>query len=208
MEIQVKNIQGQATKKVSLAAEIFGVEMNEHVLHTVVKAYRANLRQGTHATKTKAMVAGGGKKPFKQKGTGEARQGSSRSPLNPGGGVSHGPQPRHYDEKVNRTTKQLALAIALSDKVRHNRLVVVDDLKISKCSTKHVIGFLKALNAPKALVLDERKDDLLYRSARNIHGANSISAAEVNAADVLRYESFIITETALNALQQRFKGAK
>ena len=102
----------------------------------------------------------------------------------------------------------MALAIALSDKARHNKLIVVDDLKIAKCSTKHVVGFLAALKAPKALVLDERKDDLLYRSSRNIHGAASISAAEVNAADVLRYEAFVITETALNALQQRFKGAK
>jgi len=207
MEIQVKNIQGQSTKKVSLAANIFGLEMNEHVLHTVVKAYRANSRQGTHATKTKAMVSGGGKKPFKQKGTGEARQGSSRSPLNPGGGVSHGPQPRDYNEKVNRSTKQLALAIALSDKVRHNKLVVIDDLKISKCSTKHISTIMKSLNTAKALFLDERKDDLLYRSARNIYGVSSMSACDVNAADVLRYESFVITETALDALQQRFKGA-
>lgn len=208
MEIQVKNIQGQETKKVALAAEIFGLDMNEHVLHTVVKAYRANARQGTHATKTKAMVAGGGKKPFKQKGTGEARQGSSRSPLNPGGGVSHGPQPRDYNEKVNRSTKQLALAIALSDKARHNKIVVLDDLKISKFSTKHIGTILNTLKAPKALILDERKDDFLFRSARNIYGVSSNSASDVNAADVLRYETFIITETALNALQQRFKGAK
>ena len=206
MEIQVKNIQGQAVKKLALPAEIFGVEMNEHVLHTVVKAYRANQRQGTHATKTKAMVSGGGKKPFKQKGTGEARQGSTRSPLNPGGGVSHGPQPRNYNEKINARTKQLALAIALSDKVRHNKLVVVDDLKIAKYSTKHIVGALSKLSAEKALVTDERKDDFLYRSARNIHGASAMAPGDVNAADVLRFESFVITETALNALKQRFEG--
>ena len=208
MEVQVKNIQGQATKKISINPEIFGVEMNEHVLHTVVKAYRANMRQGTHATKTKAMVAGGGKKPFKQKGTGEARQGSSRSPLNPGGGVSHGPQPRDYNEKINKSTKQLALAVALSDKVRHGKLIVLDDLKISKFSTKHICAVLKTLTTPKALILDERKDDLLFKSARNIYGVSSHSASDVNAADVLRYENFIITETALNALQSRFKGGK
>jgi large subunit ribosomal protein L4 len=208
MEIQVKDIKGQNVRQVSLAEHVFNVEMNEHVLHTVVKAYRANARQGTHATKTKAMVAGGGKKPFKQKGTGEARQGSSRSPLNPGGGVSHGPQPRDYNEKVNRTTKQLALAIALSDRARHNRLIVIDDFKISKCSTKHVVTVMGNLKVQKALLLDERKDDLLFKSARNIYGAKSLSASEVNAADVLRYENFVITETALNALQERFKGAK
>jgi large subunit ribosomal protein L4 len=208
MEIQVKDINGQSLKKVALADDIFNVEMNEHVLHTVVKAYRANARQGTHATKTKAMVSGGGKKPFKQKGTGEARQGSSRSPLNPGGGVSHGPQPRDYDEKVNRSTKQLALAIALSDRVRHNRLIVVDDLKIAKCSTKHVVGVLNKLSASKALVVDERKDDMLFKSARNIHGATSSSAASITAADVLRYENCVLTETALKALTARFKGAQ
>ncbi len=206
MEIQVKDIKGQPVKKLTLAESIFNVEMNEHVLHTVVKAYRANARQGTHATKTKAMVAGGGKKPFKQKGTGEARQGSSRSPLNPGGGVSHGPQPRDYNEKVNRSTKQLALAIALSDRARNNKVIVVDDLKISKCSTKHVVTLLGNLKANKALVLDERKDDLLFKSTRNIYGSKTLSAADVNAADVLRHENFVITENALNALQARFNG--
>lgn len=206
MEIQVKDIKGQPVKKLTLAESIFNVEMNEYVLHTVVKAYRANARQGTHATKTKAMVAGGGKKPFKQKGTGEARQGSSRSPLNPGGGVSHGPQPRDYNEKVNRSTKQLALAIALSDRARNNKVIVVDDLKISKCSTKHVVTLLGNLKANKALVLDERKDDLLFKSTRNIYGSKTLSAADVNAADVLRHENFVITENALNALQARFNG--
>jgi large subunit ribosomal protein L4 len=174
-----------------------------------VKAYQANRRQGTHATKTKAMVAGGGKKPFKQKGTGEARQGSSRSPLNPGGGVSHGPQPRDYNEKINARTKQVALAVALSEKVRHSRLIVVDDFKVAgKPSTKHIVKALKALNAEKALVLDERKDDLLFRATRNIHGAACVAPSEVNAEHVLRYENFVISETGLNALQQRFQGGK
>ncbi len=208
MEIQVINIKGQAVRKASLNDAVFNVEMNEHVLHTVVKAYRANARQGTHATKTKAMVSGGGKKPFKQKGTGEARQGSSRSPLNPGGGVAHGPQPRDYNEKVNRSTKQLALAIALSDRARHGKVKVIDDLKISKCSTKHIAGILSDLKASKAILLDERKDDLLFKSARNIYGVRTVAAAEVNAADVLRFENFIITETALNVLQSRFSEAK
>ena len=209
MEIQVKDIQGKAVKKVSVPSEIFGVEMNEHLLHLVVKAYQSNRRQGTHATRTKAMVSGGGKKPFKQKGTGEARQGSSRSPLNPGGGVSHGPQPRDYFEKVNARAKQSALAVALSEKVRHSRLIVVDDFKVAgKPSTKHVVKALKALKAEKALVLDERKDDLLFRSTRNIHGAACVAPSEVNAEHVLRYENFVISETGLNALQQRFQGGK
>ncbi|MCX6123221.1 MAG: 50S ribosomal protein L4, partial [Proteobacteria bacterium] len=158
----------------------------QHLLHLVVKAYQANRRQGTHATKTKAMVSGGGKKPFKQKGTGEARQGSSRSPLNPGGGVSHGPQPRDYNEKVNARSKQAALIVALSEKLRHNHLVVLDDFKVpGKPSTKHIVSALTALKASKSLLLDERKDDLLFKSTRNIHGAACVSPAEVNAEHVL-----------------------
>ncbi len=209
MEIQVKNILGKDVKKIALSSEIFGVEMNEHVLHLVVKAYQANRRQGTHATKTKAMVSGGGAKPFKQKGTGEARQGSSRSPLNPGGGVAHGPQPRDYNEKINARTKQTALAVALSDKVRHNRLIVIDDFKVgAKPSTKHMLKALKALKADKALVLDESKDDNLLRSTRNIHGADCITPSAVNAEHVLRYENFVISESGLNTLQKRFLGGK
>lgn len=209
MEIQVKNILGKDVKKIALSSEIFGVEMNEHVLHLVVKAYQANRRQGTHATKTKAMVAGGGAKPFKQKGTGEARQGSSRSPLNPGGGVAHGPQPRDYNEKINARTKQTALAVALSDKFRHSRLIVIDDFKVGdKPSTKHMLKALKALKADKALVLDESKDDALLRSTRNIHGADCITPAAVNAEHVLRYENFVISESGLNTLQKRFLGGK
>lgn len=206
MQIQVKNIKGQGIKNIDLPDSIYGLEMNEHVLHTAIKAYRANRRQGTHATKTKAFVSGGGKKPFKQKGTGEARQGSTRSPLNPGGGVAHGPQPRDYTQKLNQRVKQLALKVALSDKVRHGRFVVVDDFALSGYSTSVIVKALGALAAPKALLLDERKDDFLFRSARNIHGACVVSPAEVNAEQVLKYEAFVISETALGALQQRFEG--
>ena len=208
MQIEVKNIQGKAVKKVDLAPEIFGVELNDHVLYLAVKASQANRRQGTHATKTRSMVSGGGKKPFKQKGTGNARQGSSRSPLNPGGGIAHGPQPRDYTQKVNQQTKQLALKVALSDKVRHGKLVVVDDFAISGYSTKHVLGALKALDLKKALVSDERKDDLLYRSTRNIHGAECVRPDGLNAEKVLRHENLVISETALQSIQQRLTGGQ
>lgn len=207
MNIEVKDIAGKKIKSVTLSPEIFSVEMKEHVLHLAVKAYRANMRQGTHATKTKAMVAGGGKKPFKQKGTGEARQGSTRSPLNPGGGVSHGPQPRNYHEKVNRNAKRVALSVALSDRAKNGKVVVIDDLKIAKASTKQIVIFVKGLNLTgKSLIVDERKDDFLYLSARNIYGVSSTSPSKVTAADVLRFDNLILTENALNALQQRFKG--
>jgi large subunit ribosomal protein L4 len=207
MNIEVKDIAGKKIKSVTLSPEIFSVEMKEHVLHLAVKAYRANMRQGTHATKTKAMVAGGGKKPFKQKGTGEARQGSTRSPLNPGGGVSHGPQPRNYHEKVNRNAKRVALSVALSDRAKNGKVVVIDDLKIAKANTKQMAIFVKGLKLTgKSLIVDERKDDFLYLSARNIYGVSSTSPSKVTAADVLRFDNLILTENALNALQQRFKG--
>lgn len=205
MEIQIKDIKGKALKSVKLPEAIYGVPMNEHVLHLVVKSYQAARRQGTHCTKTRAYVSGGGKKPFKQKGTGGARQGTSRSPLMPGGAVIFGPRPRDYREKTNQKLRQLALRVALSDKVRHGKLVVVNDFALSKYSTKHLLGALSALGVAKALFSDERKDDLLYKSARNIHGATSVAPAELNAEHVLRYESLVISETALNSLQQRFE---
>jgi large subunit ribosomal protein L4 len=207
MELKVFNIDGKAVKTIQVPDEIYGLEMNGAVLHQVVKAYQANRRQGTHATKTKSFVSGGGKKPFKQKGTGGARQGSMRNPHMPGGGEAHGPQPRDYRQYVNRKTKQLALKIALSDKARHGKLFVVSDFAISKYSTKHVLGVLSALKAVdnRALLSDERKDDILHRSTRNIHGAAAVQPSELNAENVLRHDHLIISETALTTLAQRFE---
>ena len=208
MELQVYNIAGKALKKIQVPDEIYNVEMNGAVLHSVVKAYQANKRQGTHATKTKAMVSGGGKKPFKQKGTGGARQGSMRNPHMPGGGEAHGPQPRDYRQYTTKRVRQLALKIALSDKARNGRIFVVDDFAIAKYSTKHVLGVLGSLKTAKALLADERKDDVLYKSTRNIHGATAVLPTELNAENVLRYENLIISETALTTLQQRFEEKK
>ncbi len=205
MEIQVSNIEGKAVRKIELPESIFGVELNDHVLHMAVKAYQANRRQGTHAVKTISFVSGGGKKPFKQKGTGSARQGSSRSAIHPGGGVLHGPHPRDYRQYTTREIRQLALKIALSDKLRHGKLIVVDDFALSSYSTKYVIRVLKAFSAPKAMLSDERKDDFLFRSSRNLHNVACVRPDELNAENVLRYESLIMSETALNALQQRFE---
>jgi large subunit ribosomal protein L4 len=205
MELQVFNIEGKSLKKVSAPDSIFGVEMNGGLLHSVVKAYLANKRQGTHATKTKAFVSGGGQKPFKQKGTGGARQGSNRNPHYPGGGEAHGPQPRDYRQFPNKKMRQAALRVALSDKVRHGRLIVVDDFAISKYSTKQILKTIASLKAGKSLLADERKDDLLYKSTRNIHGADALPTSELNAENVLRHEHLIISENALNALRQRLE---
>lgn len=203
MNLDVFNNKGQKVRALAISDEIFNVEMNEGILHSVVKAYSANRRQGTVATKTKALVSGGGKKPFRQKGTGNARQGTSRSPLMPGGGTVHGPQPRDHREFTNKKVKNLALKIALSEKVRHNKLIVLDDFAISTYKTKAVLELVGAFKTSKALLSDSTTQDFLYRSSRNIHGISSVPAQEVNAENVLRFETLIISEKALKALEQR-----
>lgn len=203
MQLQVKNLQGKAVKSIDLPDAIYNVELNEHVLHHVVKAQLANQRQGTHATKTRSYVSGGGKKPYKQKGTGGARSGSTRANIYPGGAQAHGPQPRDYRQKVNKKVKTLAMKVALSDKLRNGKLVVVDSLTFSSYSTKAVVTALKALSAPKALLADVREDDFLFRSARNIHGTAAFDAKDVNVVDLLRHETLIISEKGLEALNAR-----
>lgn len=207
MKIEVMNIKGESVKSVDLPGSLFGVEMNEPLLHAVCKAYRANRRQGTHATKTRSTVSGSGKKPFRQKGTGNARQGCSRSPLMPGGATSHGPQPRSYRQDLNRKQRKLALKVALSEKVRYSKLVLVDDFAVSNFSTKHIVGALNALKVEGgALLTDERKDKFLYGSARNIHKVGTGHACEINAEDVLRYETLVLSESALESLCKRLGG--
>ncbi|NRA64416.1 MAG: 50S ribosomal protein L4 [Pseudobacteriovorax sp.] len=208
MQIAVKSMDGKEVKKVDLPDSIFAVELNDHVLHHVVKAYQANRRQGTHATKTRAFVSGGGKKPFRQKGTGNARQGTSRSPHYPGGAVSHGPQPRDYTQKLNKKTRLLALKVALSDKVKHGQLVIVDDYALDSFSTKKIVSSMAALNVKRATFTDAEDNNFLYKSARNINGAAVKKASELNAEDVLRYESFVMSEKAIAALTARLEGDK
>lgn len=207
MKLDVQNLEGKAVGSIDLPESIYGVEMNEHVLHTVVKAYRANRRQGTHATKTRSLISGTGKKPFRQKGTGSARQGTTRAPHMYHGAVVHGPQPRDYTQQINKKVKQLALKVALSEKVRNNKLVVVKDFTLEKYSTKSVVAALTALTSGvNALVSDERKDDLLFRSTRNIHGAACVAPTAINAENILRYETLVLSETAIKAIAQRIEG--
>lgn len=207
MQVEVKDLKGKALRKVDLPADIYDVELNNHLLHTVVKAYQANRRQGTHATKTRSFVSGGGKKPFKQKGTGGARQGTTRGPHMPGGATVHGPQPRSYRQKVNKKTRAAALRVAVSDKAKNNKLVVVDDFGLSAYSTKHVIGLLKSLKLKSALLTDERKDNFLTKSASNIYKVCAVAPGDLNAESVLRHETLVITEKALEALNKRLAEA-
>lgn len=213
------NIHGQVKGEKALPSDIYGVPMNRSLLHSVVKAYRANRRQGTHATKTRSLVSGSGRKPFKQKGTGRARQGSNRGPHMYHGAVAHGPQPRDYRQGINKKVKMLSTKVALSDKVRHKRLLLVDDLDVSSYSTRKVVSVLNTLVIsrhnqrddtqkssldPRTLIVDKRKDDYLSRSVRNIYRADTVSAALLNAENILGCEYLLLTLCAFDELNKRF----
>jgi large subunit ribosomal protein L4 len=210
MNWDVIDNNGKKVSSIELPADLFELEMNEHVLHSMVMGYRANRRQGTHATKTRSFVSGGGKKPFKQKGTGGARQGSSRSPLMPGGGTAHGPQPRSYRQALNKKTKQLALKIALSDKVRHQRLFIVDDFRVNEYKTKQMVQFLKVANlaTSKVLIGDERQDTFLYRSTRNLRNATCLPASQINTENVLGCESLVVSLQGIQGMIARLGEAE
>jgi large subunit ribosomal protein L4 len=182
--IAVNTVAGQAAGSVDLAAEIFGVQPNVPVMHQVVTAQLAHRRAGTQSTKTRAEVSGGGKKPFSQKGTGNARQGSTRSPHYVGGGVALGPKPRSYTQKVNKKVVKLALASALSDRLSDNKVVVVDDWGFSK--TKDAVAALKALGIDgTVLVVVGRDEEAAAKAFRNIPEVQLVLQSELNAYDVL-----------------------
>lgn len=182
--IAVKTVAGQAAGSVDLAAEIFGVQPNVPVMHQVVTAQLAHRRAGTQSTKTRAEVSGGGKKPFSQKGTGNARQGSTRSPHYVGGGVALGPKPRSYTQKVNKKVVKLALASALSDRLSDDKVIVVDDWGFSK--TKDAMAALKALGVDgTVLVVVGRDEEAAAKAFRNIPAVQLVLQSELNAYDVL-----------------------
>ena len=167
----VFDVNGKKVSDIDLADGIFGIEPNTSAMHLVVVNYLANQRQGTQSTLTRAEVSGGGKKPWRQKGTGRARQGSTRSPQWYHGGISHGPKPRDYGFSINKKVRRLAMKSALSSKVAANEMIVLDDLKLEAIKTKEVVKVLSALEAgKKTLIVLPEKDDVIYRSARNIAG--------------------------------------
>ena len=208
MKWNVLNKEGKESSSVELNDAIYGVELNPSVLHGVVKAYRANRRQGTHATKTRSLVSGGGKKPFKQKGTGNARQGSTRSPLMEGGATAHGPQPRSYTQKTNKKFRQKALRVALSDKVRNNSLYLLDNLSMDSYKTKDVVSFLSnlGLDGKKALIVDTYSSNHLLRSARNIKGISVATPEQVNTENVLGSSALILSKESLDNLTSRLNN--
>lgn len=200
--VALYNMEGKEIGTVELAESIFGVEVNGPVIHSVVKNYLANQRQGTQSTKTRTEVRGGGIKPWRQKGTGRARQGSIRAPQWTGGGVALGPKPRDYRYAVNKKIKRVALKSALSSKVLSNDIIVVDGLQMEEIKTSKIAAMLNALNADKALVVTAELDKNVYLSARNIKNVKPTYVSQLNTYDVIKYNKLVVAKDAIQKIEE------
>lgn len=203
--VKVLNMSGSEVGSVELNENIFGIEVNEHVMHQAVVQYLANQRQGTKSTKTRAEVRGGGRKPWRQKGTGRARQGSIRSPQWTGGGVVFAPKPRDFSFKLNKKVKRLALKSALTTKVNNEKFVVVDELKLNEIKTKEMKKVLDNLKVNKGLVVLEENNKNVVLSTRNIPNVKTAGVNTINVYDILKYESFVVTKEALAKIEEVYK---
>lgn len=202
-KLTVLDMNGNQVGEIELSEKVFGITPNEAVMHEAVVMQQASLRRGTHATKNRAAVRGGGRKPWRQKGTGRARHGSIRSPQWVGGGVVFGPQPRSYAYKLPKKVRRLAIRSALSSKVNASELVVLDQLKLEKPKTKDMVQVLKNLGVNrKALVVTDQLEDNAILSARNIPGVKLISADGLNVLDVLYHDKLILTRGAVNRVEE------
>lgn len=202
-KIDVYNIEGKKVSDVELKEEIFGIEPNEAIVHSVVVNYLANQRQGTKSTKTRAEVSGGGKKPWRQKGTGRARQGSIRAPHWVGGGIALGPKPRSFKYRVNKKERRLAIRSVLSSKVLEKELVVVDSLPLKEIKTKNMVNALTNLKVEgKTLIVIPEKNENVQKSARNIEGVKTSLVNTINVYDLLKYKNLVITLDAVKKLEE------
>ena len=200
--VAVYNMEGKEVDKIELNDSIFGVEINEHLVHMAVLQQLANKRQGTQKAKTRSEVRGGGRKPWRQKGTGHARQGSTRSPQWTGGGVVFAPTPRDYSFKLNKKEKRAALKSALTSRVVENKIVVVDELKLDEIKTKKFVEVLKNLNVEKALVVLNDMDEKVIASAANIPTVKTTQTNELNVFDVLKYDTVVVTKAAVATIEE------
>ena len=200
--VKVFNMSGSEVGSIDLNDSIFAVEVNEHVMHQAVVQYLANQRQGTQSALTRAEVRGGGKKPWRQKGTGRARQGSIRSPQWTGGGVVFAPKPRDYSFKLNKKVKRLALKSALTTKLNENKLIVLDELALTEIKTKKMAEVLKNVNAGKALVVLEEGNTNAVLSARNLSDVKTAGVSTINVYDLLKYDSLVVTKAAVNQIEE------
>ena len=203
--VTVYNMKGESVGNIELKDEIFNVEINEHLLHMARVQNLANLRQGTQKQKTRAEVRGGGKKPWRQKGTGNARQGSIRAPQWKGGGVVFAATPRDYEISLNKKEKRTAMKSALTNCVKENNFIVIDELKLDNIKTKDFSNVLKALKMDSALVVLDKNDKVVITSARNIKNVKTSAVNELNVYDILKYEKILITKNAVKNVEEVYK---
>ena len=202
-KIDVLNMAGAKVSELELSEAVFAVEPNTSAMHIAVVNYLANQRQGTQSTLTRSEVSGGGKKPWRQKGTGRARQGSTRSPQWYHGGIAHGPKPRSYRFTINKKVKRLALKSAFSAKVADNEMIVIDEIKLDAIKTKDMVKALAAVKAAKkALIVLPEKDDVIYRSARNIEGVKVAPVNAISVYDILNCDSLVIAKDAVAKIEE------
>ena len=204
--VKVVDMAGKEVGELTLSDKVFGAEVNGAVLHTAVKAYLANQRQGTQSTLTRTEVSGGGRKPWKQKGTGRARQGSTRAPQWTHGGIALGPKPRCYRVSVNKKVRRLALFGALSDKVAQGNLIVVDNISAPEYKTKAMIGMLQAIGAAKkTLIVLPQADKVVVKSCDNIEGVNTTVYNSINVYDILGCDTLVVAADAVKKIEEVYK---
>ena len=203
--LKIVNMAGKETGEITLSDAVFGAEVNATVLHTAVKAYLANQREGTQSTLTRTEVSGGGRKPWRQKGTGRARQGSTRSPQWTHGGVALGPKPRKYRMSVNKKVKKIAICSALSDKVAGGNMIVVDSITADSYKTKTMVNMLSAIGAgKKSLIVLADNDNKVVKSCANIEGVKTAPYNTVNVYDILNADTFVVAKEAAEKLEEVF----
>ena len=200
--VAVYNMEGKEVGTMELNDAVFGVEVNDHLVHAVVVAQLANKRQGTQKAKTRSEVSGGGRKPWRQKGTGHARQGSTRAPQWTGGGVVFAPTPRDYTIKLNKKERRLALKSVLTAKVQENKFIVLDELKLDEIKTKKFQAVLDNLNVNKAMVVLNENDKNVVMSAKNIPNVITAQTNTINVYDILKYNTMIVTKAAVETIQE------
>ena len=200
--VAVYNMEGKEVGNIDLNDDIFGVKINEHLVHLAVVQHLANCRQGTQKAKTRSEVSGGGKKPWRQKGTGHARQGSTRSPQWTHGGVVFAPVPREYSFKMNKKEKRIALKSALTSRVKENKFIVLDELKLDEIKTKKFVEVLDALKVNKAMVILDTNDKNVILSARNVPNVITAQINTVNTYDIMKYSTVIVTKAAVTKLEE------
>ncbi len=204
-KVSVYNMKGQPVGDIELKAEIFDAPINEHLLHQAVVAQLANKRQGTQSAKTRSEVSGGGRKPWRQKGTGHARQGSIRAPQWTGGGVVFAPKPRDYEIRLNKKEKRIALKSALASRVQEEKFFVIDELKVDEIKTKTMVELLNGLNVKKALIVLNSNDQNVILSARNIPDVQTALTNTINVFDILKYDAFVVDKAALETIEEVYE---